>query len=62
MAKKKTSKVITATDVLNVDGSFLPDLTAELFRFYYDAFVKQGFNSQQAYELARDVLRFYLCR
>lgn len=60
MAKRKSSEIVTSADILNVEGTYLPTVTAQIIREYYEAFLKAGFPSQQAYELSRDMLRFYL--
>jgi len=61
MAKKKiNTEQVTTANPLNVEGTYLPSVVAQILKEYYEAFLKAGFNSQQAYELTRDILRFYL--
>ena len=61
MSKKVTkSKKATVEEVLNVGGEYLPDDVAKIFHLYFDAFLKQGFNTEQAFKLTQQLGTFYL--
>jgi len=54
------SKKVTAKEVVNVCGEYLPDEVASVFHLYYDSFLKQGFTTEQSFLLTRQVANFYL--
>lgn len=56
MRKKVTKK----TNVEKVLGDNLPDDIATIFHVYYSAFMSKGFNSEQSFELTRQIVNFYL--
>ena len=61
MAKKVIKpKQMTAEEVVNVSGDYLPDEVAEILHRYYESFLKKGFNSEQAFILTQQVAAFYL--
>lgn len=75
MPKKKTVKAKKKSDLLPhlplqpeeyaqmtlaPDGLDLPKTMAEVFKRYYSAYLGAGFVTEQAFELTRETLRFYL--
>ena len=60
MAKKISKSKSTADKVVNVCGEYLPDEVAAVFHLYYEAFLKKGFNCEQAFKLTQQMADFYL--
>ena len=62
MAKKssKTSKVVV--EVLNPEDTNLPTVFAEMAKEYYEAFLKEGFTTQQSYDMMYLIMRGYVVR
>ena len=59
MATRK-SKKLSADDVLNTDGTYIPTEIAQIARAYYDAFMRVGFTTTQAFTLTQAFVQFYL--
>ena len=59
MATKKSKKIV-ADDVLNIEGIHIPTEIAQIAKAYYDAFLRVGFNTQQAFTLTQAFIQFYL--
>jgi hypothetical protein len=62
MPKKssKTSKAVV--EILNPEDTNLPEVFAELAKSYYEAFLKQGFSTQQSFVMMEHIIRGYVIR
>lgn len=49
-----------AQDVVTQDGIDLPKTTARILRLYYEAFLGQGFTTEQSFDLTLQWTKFYL--
>lgn len=59
MATRKSKKLVAA-DVLNIDGTHIPTEIAKIARAYYEAFLREGFTTVQAFTLTEAFVQFYL--
>ena len=61
--KKKSSKTKSiVVEVLNPEDTNLPEVFAAMAKEYYEAFLKQGFSTQQSYDMMYLIMRGYVVR
>ena len=49
-------------EVLNPEDTNLPEVFAAMAKEYYEAFLKEGFTTQQSYDMMYLIMRGYVVR
>jgi len=62
MAKKSSKTKKTVVEVLNPEDTNLPEVFAAMAKEYYEAFLKEGFTTQQSYDMMYLIMRGYVVR